>query len=206
MRRCTDLPMPLIKVFTAELTTFLISIINASLQQSKCLSTCKSSYIILIGKTTKSDTFSELRPIDITSLPSLLCESFVAEWVYEDLAPEIDARQFGNMKASSTTHCLTSLLDFFYTRQDKRTTYSYAVCTFIKFRKAFDLIDHSKAISTRIKACLISWIARACAGRSVQHLASQVRGASGHQDGPPMFPPPYQQRTRGHRLSLEVRR
>lgn len=77
----TNLPMPLIKEFAAELATPLTSIIIASLQQSKCLSSWMTSYITPIGKTTNLATFSDLRSVAITPLPSLLCESFVNDWI-----------------------------------------------------------------------------------------------------------------------------
>ena len=94
-------------------------------------------------------------------MPSLLCESFVSDWAYSDLAPTVDIQQFGNMRSSSTTHCLISFLDFIYTNLEKRKT--SVATTFIDFAKAFDLVDHtiiiSKAASSSIRTSLIPWLA-----------------------------------------------
>jgi len=157
-----DLPMRLIKEFAMELATPLTSIINASLQQSKCPSQWKTAFVTAIGKTPSPASFGELRPIAITPLPSLLCESFVADWAYQDLAPSVDTRQFGNMRSSSTTHCLVSFLDFVHAHLDKRK--SSVTSIFIDFKKAFDLVDHTTVISkaaasTGIRECLIPWLA-----------------------------------------------
>ncbi|XP_050704319.1 uncharacterized protein LOC126989755 [Eriocheir sinensis] len=148
----------------------------------------------------------------VTPLPSLLCESFVADWVYEDQAPGVDVRQFGNMRASSTTHCLTSFLDFIQKNLDQRKT--SAVCT-IDFRKAFDLVDHtiilSEAASTSIRECLISWLAdffssRRQAVRVQGKVSSFLPLTCGvQQDGPLVLPLPHQRRSLGHRASLKVR-
>ena len=65
------------------------------------------------------------------------------------------------MKSSSTTPCLVSFLDFLYSYLNKRNT-SLAIA-FVDFRKAFDLVDHTvaitKAISMGIPPYLIAWMA-----------------------------------------------
>ena len=71
-----------------------------------------------------------------------------------------DPQQFGNVKSSSTTHCLISLLDFIHRNLDKRKT-SVAL-TFIDFRKAFDLVHHNTVNNKGIKllhANAVSWLA-----------------------------------------------
>ncbi|XP_037787501.1 uncharacterized protein LOC119583063 [Penaeus monodon] len=137
------LPMRLIKEFATELATPLTSIVNVSLQQCKCPSQWKTA----------------LRLIAITHLPSLLCESFVADWANQDLALSVDTRQFGNMR-SSAAHCLIIFLEFVTAHLHKRK--SSVTTIFIDFRKAFDLVDHTTVISKAsagIKECLILLLA-----------------------------------------------
>ena len=114
--------MTLVIEFAYELSLPLSSIINASLLQNKCPGDWKTSYVTPIPKTTSPATLNDLRPISVTPLPSLLCESFVAEWAYADLAPDVDLQQYGNIKATSTTHCLISFLDFVYRNLEQRKT------------------------------------------------------------------------------------
>ena len=67
----------------------------------------------------------------------------------ENHKKEMDPQQFDNMKSSSTTYCLISLLDFLYQHLEKRKT-SVAL-SFIDFRKAFDLVDHTTIITKALK-------------------------------------------------------
>ncbi len=156
-----DLPMKIYKEFAAEFATPLCSIINASLQQSKCPAEWKTSYVTPIPKTPSPKTLSELRPIAITPIPSLICEDFVFNLAYSQISHLIDPQQFGNIKSSSTTHCLISFLNFIYSNLEKRKT-SLALA-FIDFRKAFDLVDHTtiinKALKLGLHPHLVSWLA-----------------------------------------------
>ena len=94
-------------------------------------------------------------------MASLLCESFVAEWIYEDIAHLIDPSQYGNVRGSSTAHGLLDFLDFTYKELEKRKT--SVTATFIDFKKAFDLVDHTtvikKCIAMGVRECIIPWIA-----------------------------------------------
>lgn len=72
--------------------------------------------------------------------------------------PLIDTHQYGNMKLSSSTHCLISLLDVTYKNIENRKT-SVAV-TLIDFKIAFDLVEHTslinKAINLSLLPCIVS--------------------------------------------------
>ena len=137
-----DIPVKLYKEFSVELSLPLCSIINASLSQSKCPIDWKTSYITPIPKKPNPHSLNELRPIAITPIPSLICEGFVFNRAYTDIARSIDPLQFGNMKSSSTTHCLVSLLDYIYHTLDSRRSVSVALA-FVDFTKAFDLVNHN---------------------------------------------------------------
>ena len=162
-----DLPIKLYREFAYELATPLCSIINASLSQSKCPDDWKTSYVTPIPKSTNPSSFDQLRPIAITPLPCLVCEDFIFNWAYTCIEHSIDNQQFGNMKSSSTTHCLISLLDFIYKNLEERKT-SVALA-FIDFRKAFDLVDHTiiinKAIDIGLHPYLVSWLTDFLSGR-----------------------------------------
>ena len=181
VRRSTtpiDLPVKLYKEFSVEISTPLCSIINASFAQSKCPSDWKTSYITPIPKKSNPQSLNELRPIAITPIPSLICEGFVFDRAYADIAESIDPQQFGNMKNSSTTHCLISLLDFIHRTLDAQRSVSVALA-FVDFSKAFDLVNHNvvikKAIDLGLRPNLVSWLADFLSGR---HQAVRFRGAT----------------------------
>ncbi|KAK8398046.1 hypothetical protein O3P69_003745 [Scylla paramamosain] len=157
----------LIREFAVELATPLCSIINASLSQHSCPADWKTSYVTPIPKTSSPQSLNDLRPVSITPIPSLICEDFVYDWAYTKICNTVDIRQFGNIKATSTSHYLTSFLEFIHSHLDKRNT-SLAVA-FVDFKKAFDLVDHtvviSKAVSLGLPPNLIAWLADFLTGR-----------------------------------------
>ena len=163
----SDLPIKIYKEFAPELALPLSSIINASLSQNSCPSDWKISYVTPIPKVHCPQSLSDLRPIAITPIPSLICEDFVFNLAYDKIKDSIDTQQFGNVKSSSTTHCLINFLDFLHSHLDKRNT-SLAVA-FVDFRKAFDLVDHtvvlSKAAQLGLPSHLIAWLADFLTGR-----------------------------------------
>ena len=163
----TDLPIKIYKEFALELASPLCSIINASLSQYSCPMDWKTSYVTPIPKTPSPQSLNDLRPVAITPIASLLCEDFVFDWAYTKIQNSLDVKQFGNIKATSTTHYLTSFLEFIHSHLDKRNT-SLAVA-FVDFRKAFDLVDHTvvikKAISLGLPLNLVAWLAAFLTGR-----------------------------------------
>ena len=163
----SDLPIKIYKEFAPELALPLSSIINASFSQHSCPSDWKISYVTPIPKCHSPQSLSDLRPIAITPVPSLICEDFVFDWAYDKIKNSIDTQQYGNMKSSSTTHCLVNFLDFLHSHLDKRNT-SLAV-TFVDFRKAFDLVDHTvvlrKAVQLGFPSHLTAWLADFLSGR-----------------------------------------
>ncbi|MPC20003.1 hypothetical protein E2C01_012933 [Portunus trituberculatus] len=72
----------------------------------------------------------------------------VSNWAYNKISNSLDIQQFGNNRATSTSHYLISFLDIIHSHLDKRNT-SLAVA-FVYFRKAFDLVDHTVVINKAI--------------------------------------------------------
>ena len=58
--------------------------------------------------------------------------------------PGVDARQFGNQKGVSTTHCLINVYHHLISGVEKAGSIGTLVLT--DFSKAFDLIDHKIVI------------------------------------------------------------
>lgn len=113
-----------------------------------------------IPKTIHSTSLNELRPISITPIPCLICERFVFDWFYADIAPRIDPQKFENIKTTSTTHCLVSLLDFVYRSLEKKKT--TVALTSSDFTKSFDLVNHTLIIEKGylgMRPSLVEWLA-----------------------------------------------
>ena len=116
--------------------------------------------------------------------------------IYSNNKTSIDSQQFGNMKYSSTTHCLVNFLDFVHSHLDKRNT-SLALA-FVGLRKAFDLVDvvATKTINLELHPNLIALLAnflnkpqwavhyQGCITPTTPYLSDTTR----HQDKSTMFP------------------
>jgi len=152
----------------------------------------KTSYVTAVPKTPSPDILDETRPVPITPMPSFLCESFVSEWAYADLHPNFDQQQDGNIRSTSTSHYLISLVDYIYTNLEKRET--SVVATRIYFSQAFDLADQTTIRKASAMGLRVPWRGSQPssgappgsppAGCHVLLSASDMRGAPGHQNRP----------------------
>ena len=78
----------------------------------------------------------------------------------EDIGGQIDNRQFGSLKGTSTTFCLLDLIHNWLFKMDNPGHYLRAC--FLDFSKAFDRIDHNivitKLIDLGVRRSIIPWI------------------------------------------------
>ena len=145
----TDVPIRLLKEFAYELSLPLTIIFNNCLNNGHFPSSWKTASVCPVPKTSPVTEYNQLRPISITPIIARVFEGFLAEWVMADIKHQIDPKQFGNMKGSSVSHYLVSLLDDLQRGLDKPSHHA-TICT-IDFMKAFDLIDHTKALQKLIQ-------------------------------------------------------
>ena len=110
----------------------------------------------------------------------------------DDIFPVLDDRQFGNIKGSSTTHYLVSLLDSVLSGTDKPGLVA-SLCA-IDYTKAFDHIDHniviSKLIHLGVNLCSYLEFRSHCVrlGTSISHLSETSCGVpQGTKLGPILF-------------------
>ncbi|KAI8482927.1 hypothetical protein Bbelb_393450 [Branchiostoma belcheri] len=62
-------------------------------------------------------TVDKLRPIPLTSIFAKICKGFVAKWTISDISANIEPRQFGGIKRSSTAHCMQCGLETLKSRR-----------------------------------------------------------------------------------------
>ena len=72
-------------------------------------------------------------------------EGFVAELVLTDIRPNLHPFQYGNLKGRSTSHCLVMLLNSILKGLGEPKKIAQIVL--IAFKKAFDYIDHTVALT-----------------------------------------------------------
>ena len=163
-----DIPPRLLKEFGPELAKPFCDIFNSSLREGVFPRRWKKAFAVPVPKTTTPTTLDDIRPVSLTPNPSKTLERIVAEEVWKTITPQLDPRQFGNVKGSSCLHYLVDLIDFVSSNTDKNK--EVAAVT-IDLRKAFDLIDHNilirKLLDLKIHESLVKWIASFISDRTV---------------------------------------
>ena len=163
-----DIPPRLLKEFGPELAKPFCDIFNSSLQEGVFPQRWKKAFAVPVPKTATPDTLNDIRPVSLTPNPSKTLERLVAEEVWKTITPQLDPRQYGNVKGSSCLHYLVDYIDFVSSNVDNKN--EVAAVT-IDLSKAFDLIDHNilirKLLDLKIHESLVKWIASFISDRSV---------------------------------------
>ncbi|XP_030844668.1 uncharacterized protein LOC115925216 [Strongylocentrotus purpuratus] len=136
-----DPPSRLLKEFAYELSEPLTTLFNLCLSQGCFPDIWKHASISAIPKTNPVTSYDQLRPISITPTLARIFEGFLADWIMSSIRPFVDHRQFGNLRGSSVTHYLVSLLDTIHRGLDKGGTLAN-LCV-VDFSKAFDHVNHT---------------------------------------------------------------
>jgi hypothetical protein len=118
----------------------------------------KEFYLAPIPKVEPCTDLDEIRPIALTSTISKIQESYVVDWMYDDIESTICKEQYGGVPRSSAVLALVYLLH----KLNKALDLSQRVIriVFLDFRKAFDLIDHNVLLDNccKVRPGLISWL------------------------------------------------
>ena len=77
-----------------------------------------------------------------------ILEGFIAKTILGDIRPNIDDRQYGNLKGSSSAHYLIFLLDEVLKGLEEKDTMASLIL--VDFKKAFDYVDHTTAVGDLI--------------------------------------------------------
>ena len=94
------------------------------------------SYYITYAKNKTPELPSNLKPISKTSIFSKMFESFIYNFLFDNVQDKINPNQFGFRPNHSTTHCLCYILDTAFKHLELSSSYVEAV--FADTRKAFD--------------------------------------------------------------------
>ncbi len=140
-----EIPLKLVKEFAYELSQPLEIIYNKCLQTGACPDRWKQSTVIALPKVADVTNLGQLRPVSLTHTFGKVVEGRVADVALTDKRPHIDEHQFGNLKGRSTTQYMVFLLDAILKGLEQRNT--VAQMCLIDFKKAFDNVDHSVAVT-----------------------------------------------------------
>ena len=102
----------------------------------------KTEYVTVIPKCAHPTGLTNLRNISCTELPSKIYESFLLQWVGEEV--KLRANQFGGVKGCGTPHMLVSVWDdVLRTLEDYRAG---AVLSSIDYAKAFNRLSYQHCL------------------------------------------------------------
>ena len=89
----------------------LTTLFNNCLTQARYPDVWKQEWVTPAPKVTYPKDISDLRKISCTSDYSKLFESFLKDWVMEEISKNIDLGQFGGQPGVGTEHMIVCLLD-----------------------------------------------------------------------------------------------
>ena len=135
-----NIPSRILKEFAYDPTEPITLIFNTSLSSGKVPALWKDSTIIPIPKEKQVQLESNARPVALTPVLSKVLEDFIVSWMIENIGEQIDSRQFGSLKGTSTTYCPLDLVHNWLSKMDDSGRYLRAC--FQDFSEAFDGIDH----------------------------------------------------------------
>ncbi|XP_042875153.1 uncharacterized protein LOC122255263 [Penaeus japonicus] len=139
-----SLPKKLLHEFAYEISEPLTHVINSSIESGIFPRRWKGATITPLAKKNPVNELGDLRPLSLTPDFGKILEGFVAQLVLQDIRPNLDPEQYGNLKGKSPTHYMTSLLNTILKALDKPKKIAQIVL--IDFKKAFDFVDHTVAI------------------------------------------------------------
>ena len=107
---------------------------------------------------------SDSRPISLTTTLSKVLEDIVFGWLRPIIMPQLDTRQFGGIKNSSTTHALVRVIqEWLQAAETPKAIIRACLIDFSDFSKAFDRIDHNILIRKlqllNVPPILLNWCA-----------------------------------------------
>ncbi|XP_071948788.1 uncharacterized protein [Antedon mediterranea] len=106
-----DLPAKLLRECAFELAPPITNVFNCALKAGTFPDRWKHATVVPVPKIKGANTCNDLRPISLTPLLARTFETFLVNWIIEDISVKLDSRQFGSRKGASTTHYLISLID-----------------------------------------------------------------------------------------------
>ena len=136
-----DIPFPLIRAFDDFLSKPFSVLFNEINKSGQIPTIRKQGFINPLKKKNGKPGFESVRPITLTPIFSKLYEGFLADFLKEKILPLTDLKHFGNLKSTSTSHYLVSLIGHIEKILEKPNCWLNLIS--IDLQKAFDLVIHN---------------------------------------------------------------
>ena len=146
-----DLPNKLIKEFAAELADPLENIKNSCLEEQYYPKLWKYEIVSTHPKVTHPKLINDLRNISSTSDFSKVFDSFLRDWILEDISSKIDIGQYRGQAGTGTEHMMIFLVDRILKLLDSTNGRAAVIASLIDLANAFDRLDPTLAIEKFIQ-------------------------------------------------------
>ena len=135
------------------------ALFNSSMQEGYVPPIWKSANIFPLAKVNPPSILEKhIRPISPTPTLAKIMESFLCNWVMEEVSESIDP-QYGSVKDSSTVHAFVELIHLWQEALDNRGKVLRVLL--LDYSKAFDCVDHSllltKLANMGVHDCVVKW-------------------------------------------------
>ena len=105
------MPKRLLLEFAYEISEPLTHIFNICLKYGIFPGRWKGATITALAKKVPVLQLGDLRPLSLLPDFGKMIEGFVADLILEDIRPNLDPLQYGNLKGKSTSHYLVHLMN-----------------------------------------------------------------------------------------------
>ena len=139
-----DLHFRLRREYDLFLVAPLKDILNSCLEAGVYPEKWKLEIVTPIEKVLYPKQISDLRKIGNTSDYSKLLESFLKDWILEDIKFKIDPSQFGGRKGSGTEHLIVCFVDRVLKLLDSTILKSAVISASCDWSAAFDRLDPTR--------------------------------------------------------------
>ena len=146
-----DLPNKLRKKYSIFIASPLADIFNSCLSQNVFPEIWKLEYVTPIQKLTPAKKISDLRKIALSSDYSKLLESFLKDWILQDISHNLDTSQYGGRKGSGTEHLIVTLVDRVLKCLDSTIQKSAVIASGVDWSAAFDRLDPTLTAQKMVK-------------------------------------------------------
>ena len=151
-----DIENKLRKEVAVELTVPLTNIVNACLQTHTWPRLWKHEKVTPTPKVSPVLEIKDLRKISGTSDYNKLLESFIKDYIMEDVGNKIDLSQYGGRKGVGTEHMVVALVDRVLALLDQNPAKSAVILSGVDWANAFARGDPTTTVAKFIKLGLRS--------------------------------------------------
>jgi hypothetical protein len=148
-----DVPAKLIKRAAEHLSAPLADIINTGIRLGEWPDIYKAETITPVPKVNPPKLLDELRPISNLFTYCKVGEKIISQMIVEDMVKTMDPSQYGNLKNTSITHYLISLIHRIMSTLDNNSKGEvFANCvTLFDYKQAFSRQCHKLGVSSFLR-------------------------------------------------------